>query len=74
MTFSTELEQIILKFIWKNTRPRNAKAIPRREKKKSGGITLPDLRQYYKAIAIKTTWFWHIKQTYGSMEWNRVQK
>ena len=43
-------------------------------KKKSGGITLPDLRQYYKAIAIKTTWFWHKRQTYGSMEWNRVQK
>ena len=47
---------------------------PKVGKKKPGGITLPDLRQYYKAIVIKTTWFWHKKQTYGSTEWNRVQK
>ena len=44
MTFSTELEQIILKFIW------NCQSNP--EKKNNvGGITLPDFRQYYKATS-----------------------
>jgi hypothetical protein len=67
----TKLEMTICKFTWYNKKRRIAKTILNNKRTSSGRITIPDLKLCYRAIVIKTAWYWYSdRQVY---QWNRIE-
>jgi hypothetical protein len=65
-----ELEKAIGRFIWNNKIPRIVKNLLK-DKRTSGGITMPDLKLYYRTIVIKPAQYWYRDRQVD--QWNRIE-
>jgi hypothetical protein len=70
--FFTELERVICKFIWNNNNNKTPRIVNTilNNKRTSGGITIPDLKMYYRAMLIKAACYWYSDRQVD--QWNRI--
>jgi hypothetical protein len=65
--FFIELERAICKFIWNNKKAQDSK----NKRILGGGITIPYLKLYYRAIVIKAIWYWYRDRQVD--KWNKIE-
>ena len=74
--FFKDLEKMVLNFTWKSKKQNKTKQNRiaktfQYNKRTSGGITIPDVKLYYRAVVLKTAWFWHKNRQ--EEQWNRIE-
>lgn len=54
-SYFLDINKLVVKFIWRGKRPEMLNTTLK-EKKKVGGLELPNSKTYYKATVFKTVW------------------
>jgi len=68
--FFIEIERAICKFIWNKKKTQYSENYTQ-QKRTSGGLTIPNFKEYYTAIVIKTVRYWYRDRQID--QWNRIE-